>query len=331
MKPASRIFRRLGLALALTATALQVQAADIVIGYQTGIDPAKVPQAEGAYEKAIGEKLDWRRFNSGPEVVTALASGHLQIGNLGSSPLAAATSRGLPLVTFLVAARIDSAEALVVRNGSGINGPQDLLGKTIATPFVSTSHYSLLGAIKHWGLDASKVKIVNLQPAEISAAWKRGDIDGAFVWSPALGEIKKDGKVLTDAAEVGRWGAPTFEVWVARKDFAEKHPEVLARFAEVTLKSFADYNANPAAWDAASPQVASIARLTGAEPADVPELLAGSAFPNRDEQLSEAWLGGGTAKAIAATAEFLKEQGRVDRVRPSYAEFVSSDAVRAAQ
>ncbi|TBU99233.1 taurine ABC transporter substrate-binding protein [Stutzerimonas kirkiae] len=331
MKPASRIFRRLGLALALTATALQVQAADIVIGYQTGIDPAKVPQAEGAYEKAIGEKLDWRRFNSGPEVVTALASGHLQIGNLGSSPLAAATSRGLPLVTFLVAARIDSAEALVVRNGSGINDPQDLLGKTIATPFVSTSHYSLLGAIKHWGLDASKVKIVNLQPAEISAAWKRGDIDGAFVWSPALGEIKKDGKVLTDAAEVGRWGAPTFEVWVARKDFAEKHPEVLARFAEVTLKSFADYNANPAAWDAASPQVASIARLTGAEPADVPELLAGSAFPNRDEQLSEAWLGGGTAKAIAATAEFLKEQGRVDRVRPSYAEFVSSDAVRAAQ
>ena len=66
--------------------------------------------------------------------------------------------------------------------------------------------------LKHWQIDPSKVKIVNLNPAEIAAAWRRGDIDGAFVWSPALGEIKKSGKVLTDAAEVGQWGAPTFEV-----------------------------------------------------------------------------------------------------------------------
>ena len=105
--------------------------------------------------------------------------------------------------------------------------PADLAGTTLATPFVSTSHYSLLGALKHWQIDPSKVRIVNLNPTEINAAWQRGNIDGAFVWSPALGEIKKTGKVLTDAAEVGAWGAPTFEVWVARKDFAEKHPEVL--------------------------------------------------------------------------------------------------------
>lgn len=101
--------------------------------------------------------------------------------------------------------------------------------------FFRPGDYSLLGALKHWGLDASKIKVVNLQPAEIAAAWKRGDIDGAFVWSPALGEIRKTGKTLTDAAQVGQWGAPTFEVWVARKDYAEKHPEVVARFAKVTL------------------------------------------------------------------------------------------------
>jgi taurine transport system substrate-binding protein len=184
-------------------------------------DPSKVPQADGLYEKTIGQPIDWRRFNSGPEVVTAIASGDVQIGNLGSSPLAAAASRNLPIVAFIVSAQINAAEALVVRNGSGIEKPQDLIGKTIATPFVSTSHYSLLGAMKHWGLDASKVKVVNLQPAEIAAAWKRGVIDGAFVWSPALGEIRKTGKTLTDAAQVGQWGAPTFEVWVARKDYAE--------------------------------------------------------------------------------------------------------------
>ena len=41
-------------------------AANLTVGYQTGIDPSKVPQADGLYEKTIGQKIDWRRFNSGP-------------------------------------------------------------------------------------------------------------------------------------------------------------------------------------------------------------------------------------------------------------------------
>lgn len=317
---------RLLAVLLVTGLSICAQAQDIIIGYQTGIDPTKVPQANGGYEKAIGEKLDWRRFNSGAEVVTAIASGDVQIGNLGSSPLAAAATRGLPIVTFVVAAQINSAEALVVRNASNIHKPADLVGKTIATPFVSTSHYSLLGALKHWNVDASKIKVVNLNPAQITAAWKRGDIDGAFVWSPALGEIKKDGKVLTDAAEVGTWGAPTFEVWVARKDFAEKHPEVLAKFAKVSIDAYTAYNANKAAWTADSEQVKAIARLTGANAADVPELLAGSTFPESAEQ--KALLNGKTAKDIAATAVFLKEQGKADGVLADYSPYVSSQFVQ---
>ena len=170
------------------------------------------------------------------------------------------------------------------------------------------------------------MKVVNLQPAEIAAAWKRGDIDGAFVWSPALGEIRKTGKTLTDAAEVAGWGAPTFEVWVARKDFAEKHPEVVAKFARVTLQSFADYTANKARWTADSEPVQKIARLTGANPADVPDLLAGSAFP--DAQAQAGLLQSQTPAAIAETARFLKEQGKVETVLPDYAPYVSARFVQ---
>lgn len=311
----------------LLSTAFATQAANLTIGYQTGTDPSKVPQADGEYEKAIGEKIDWRRFNSGPEVVTAIASGDVQIGNLGSSPLAAAAARQLPIVAFIVSAQINSSEALVVRNGSGIDNPQDLVGKTIATPFVSTSHYSLLGALKHWGLEG-KVKVVNLQPSEIAAAWKRGDIDGAFVWSPALGEIRKTGKTLTDAAQVGQWGSPTFEVWVARKDYAQKHPEVIAQFAGVTLKAFADYAAHKSEWTADSAPIQKIARLTGANASDVPELLAGSSYPDAKAQLSPALLGGGTAKDIAGTAAFLQEQKKIPGVLPDYSPFVSAQYIK---
>ena len=315
--------RTLFVALSLAGLSLGAQAADLTIGYITGIDPTKLAQAEGRYDKAIGQKIDWRRFDSGPAVVAALASGDLQIGNLGSSPLAAGASRNVPLVTFIVTAQIKGSEALVVRDGSGIKEPQDLVGKTIATPFVSTSHYSLLGALKHWGLTPQQVKVVNLSPAQITAAWKRGDIDGAFTWSPALGEIRKTGKILTDAGQVSEWGAPTFEVWVARKDFAEKHPEIVEKFAKVSLDAIADYNANQAAWTADSDKVQKIAALTGANAADVPELLHGAHFPSTAEQKSPQLLGAGTAKDIAQTALFLKEQGKIESVLPDYSGYVS--------
>ncbi|MCP1442797.1 ABC-type taurine transport system substrate-binding protein [Pseudomonas sp. GGS8] len=48
---------------------LSTQAATLTFGYQTGVAPRKVPQADGDYEKTIGHKIDWRRFNSSPQVV----------------------------------------------------------------------------------------------------------------------------------------------------------------------------------------------------------------------------------------------------------------------
>ena len=95
-------------------------------------------------------------------------------------------------------------------------------------PYVSTTHYSLLAALKHWKLDPAKLSIVNLRPSEISAAWQRGDIDAAYVWDPALSQALKTGSVLVNSEQVGQWGAPTFEAWVARKDFAAAQPQALA-------------------------------------------------------------------------------------------------------
>ncbi|MEN0106107.1 MAG: ABC transporter substrate-binding protein, partial [Pseudomonas sp.] len=181
---------RLLAALAFSGFAISTQAADFTVAYQTTVDPAKVAQADGAYEKASKSKIDWRKFDSGAEVITAVASGDVQIGYVGSSPLAAAATRQLPVQTFLIATQIGAAEALVARNGAGINSPQDLVGKKVAVPFVSTGHYSLLAALKHWNIDPKKVEIINLAPPAIIAAWQRGDIDATYVWDPALGKAK---------------------------------------------------------------------------------------------------------------------------------------------
>lgn len=241
--------------------ATSAQAVDVIVAYQTSAEPAKVAQADNSFAKLSGANADWRKFDSGSSVVRALASGDVQIGNIGSSPLAVAASQNVPIEVFLLASQLGSSEALVVKKE--IKTPQDLIGKRIAVPFISTAHYSLLAALKHWGIKPGQVTILNLQPPAIAAAWQRGDIDGAYVWAPAVSELAKTGTVLTDSAQVGQWGAPTLDVWVVRKDFAKAHPEVVTAFARSALAAQAAYLNNPEQWLQNQAHLAPLSRLSG--------------------------------------------------------------------
>ena len=314
---------RLLAALSLATASFFAQAAtDVTVAYQTTVDPAKVAQADGAYEQATQADIKWRKFDNGADIIAAIASGDVQIGYLGSSPLTAAITRNVPVETFLIATQIGGAEALVARNGSGINSPQDLVGKKIAVPFVSTGHYSLLAALKHWNIDPSSVTILNLAPPAIVAAWKRGDIDATYVWDPALGSAKENGKVLITSGELSKLGAPTFDAWIVRKDFAAKHPDIVKAFAKVTLDAYADYHKDPKAWLANQSNVDKLVKLSGAKAADIPLLLQGNVYPQATDQA--VLLGAPTTKALADTAAFLKEQGKVDAVLPDYAPSVNA-------
>ncbi len=329
----STISRRLLLAAStafLGLSALGTFAAEgtrITIGYQTVVEPSKVPQADGTYEAATKATIDWRKFDSGADVIAAIASGSIDIGYVGSSPLAAAASRDLPIQTIFVVGLIGESEALVARNGAGISKIADLAGKKVAVPFVSTTHYSLLAALKHEGVDPKTVEILNLRPPEIAAAWERGDIDAAYVWDPALGQIKGSGAVVVDSAKVADWGAPTFDAWIVRNDFAEKNPDAVREFVKVTGGAYEQFLAEKAAWTPSSPQAAKIAKLTGAKVEDVPDLLNGYVFPSLTDQASDKFLGGATVTAVAATSAFLKEQGKIDAVLPDYSKYVTSKYV----
>ncbi len=309
-------------ALTVSFSAPSAESADVTIniGYQPIVEPSRVPQADGTYEKATKAKINWQKFDSGADVIAAIASGSLDIGYVGSSPLAAAASRQLPIETIALVGLISEAEALAVR---GIDKPEQLAGKKIATPFVSTAHYSLLTALKHWNIDPKTVEILNLRPPEIAAAWTRGDIDGAYVWDPVLSEIKKTGTVLATSADVATWGGPTFDAWIVSKSFAEAHPDLVATFVKVTGDATAAYRAKPEAWNATSPEAEKIARLTGAKQDEVPALLKGYIFPTLQEQAGADLLGGGTVKAVAATSAFLKEQGKIPAVLDDYSAYVS--------
>lgn len=306
------------------------------VGYQLINSPWAVPIAEGAFERATGYAIRWARFDSGAKVAAAMASGDVQIGVLGSSPLAAAVSSGVDVQLFFILDDIASSEALVARDGSGIDPkrPETLKGKRLGTPFVSTTHFHTMFALELGGLPPGEVRLLNMQPPQIAAAWERGDIDAAFVWDPALARIKRTGTVMVTSGELSAKGKATFDGIAVARDFAEAEKGFMARFVRVIEDANETYRNGRAAWTPDSPQVKAVARLFGGEPADVPPSLALYRYPTLAEQASSAWLGGGpdgaAAKTLKATAEFLKGQGKVDVVLPDYARFVTTEFVEAA-
>ncbi len=305
----------------------------VVIAYQTDALPSSVAIANGEFAKATGYEIDFRKFNSGADIFAAIASGDVQIGYVGSSPYAAATSRGLDVKAFYLASISGIDEALVVRNGSGINSLADLKGKKLAAAPVSTDHYQLLALLKKQGLSEKDVQVFAIPQPEIVAGYNRGDLDGGFVWDPALTELKKNGKVLVTSKQVAELGAPTFSAWVATGGFAKENPEFLKNFSAVIEKYYSSFRNDKAAWGADSDNAKQLAKLLGGTPADQAAALGNLNLVPLNVQASDAWLGGGeksgVAKILKDTASFLKEQKKINAVLPSYAAFVTPAAINA--
>ena len=103
-------------ALVLTG-AVGAQQKTVTFANQDMLVPMRLVMESGEVEKETGYKINWRMFSGGGDVIRAMASGDVQMGELGSSPLTAAASQGQEIKMFWVSADIASAEALVARDG----------------------------------------------------------------------------------------------------------------------------------------------------------------------------------------------------------------------
>ncbi|MCB8749056.1 taurine ABC transporter substrate-binding protein [Rhodoferax sp. U2-2l] len=314
----------------LGANSLFAQTKEVTFAYQDMLVPLRTLIESGELEKTTGYKINWRQFGGGADVVRALSAGDVQIGEAGSSPIAAAASQGQDIKLFWILDDIADAEALVARKGSGITGWKDLKGKKVATPFVSTAHYQLLVGLKLEGVEPKDVSVVNLRPPEIGAAWERGDIDAAFIWDPVLSRIKATGTPIATSGSIGKKGHPTFDGLVVNGKWAAANEGFVVALVKALAKADDSYRTNPSKWTADSPEIKAIAKWSKADPNGVPAAIALYKFPTLQEQLSSTWLGGGAATALSHTAVFLKEQGRIQEVKPDYNAYVSTRYVRQA-
>jgi len=276
-------------------------------------------------EKALPDhKITWIKFDSGASVNQAFLGKSLDIAALGSSPFARGISGSSP-IPYKVAFILDVAgenEALVARRGAGISGIAGLRGKTIATPFASTSHYSLLAALESAGLGASDVKLVDLQPQAIIAAWQRKDIDAAYVWLPTLDELRRTGTQLTSSKEIGAAGKPTLDLAVVSDELISRDPKAIDTWRRVEAEALSLLKSDPEG------SVRAVAAELGISAADAKAQLAQGVFLTPAEVASADWLGtdgtpGKLLTYVTDTAQFLADQKQIDAPP-------SADAVREA-
>jgi taurine transport system substrate-binding protein len=309
-------------AMALSASALAAET--MVIATFSDPTPMNAVRVTDAFTKATGWDIEWRVFNSGTDVIAAMASGDVKVAELGSSPLAIAASQGVDLQMFMLSYAIGESESLIAHNGSGIASVEDLKGKRVAVPVGSTAHYSLMGAIAHAGLAESDVTIISMPPDQIAAAWDQGTVDAAFIWPPVQTKLLESGTRIIGADTTAEWGYPTFNAWTVNTEFAATHKDQMVAFAKTMDAANLAYLTDPAAWTADNASVKAIADISGAGADQIPEILKGYTFVPLKDQVGEKWLGS-AAKVMKSTAEFLKAAGRIDTVSDDYSAFVNTE------
>ncbi|MDT5399402.1 MAG: taurine transport system substrate-binding protein [Mycobacterium sp.] len=290
----------------------------IRIGYQTFPSGDLVVKNNKWLEEALPDyNIKWVKFDSGADVNTAFIAKELDFGALGSSPVARGLSAPLN-IPYKVAFVLDVAgdnEALVARNGAGVNTIADLKGKKIATPFASTAHYSLLAALAQNNLSTKDVQLIDLQPPAILAAWERGDIDAAYTWLPTLDELRKTGKDLITSRQLAKDGKPTLDLAAVADDFASAHPDVVDKWRQQEARALTTIKDDPTA------AAKAIAAEIGLSPEDVAGQLKQGVYLTPDQVASAEWLGsdgnpGNIAANLESASQFLAEQKQIPTAAP---------------
>ena len=277
-------------------------------------NPTAILQAQGTLDHDLGTKVTWKEMSSGGAMNALIATGSMDIGlGAGTAPTAAGLAQGIPYKVIAMCDNIAGAEEMTVRKSANIKKPQDFIGKTVATPFGSTSNFRLVGFLTVHNL-LGKVKMVYMPPADLVAAWQRGQIDGAYVWPPAKTKLlQNDGEVYHTYKDLDAAGYVIGDLIVVRNGFAEQYPETVTAFLKAYGKAVDLYSTDQ------EKAVALCAKGTGLSEADAKADMAEYEFVTLKGSLSADWLGapdkpGRLPTLLHNTAKFLHSQKSIPSI-----------------
>ncbi|MFI3172777.1 MAG: ABC transporter substrate-binding protein [Eubacteriales bacterium] len=290
----------------------------VVIGTQEMPNDEGIAKAEGYFEDELGVEVEIISFDSGSDVITAIAAGSVDFALAGSCPATIAISNGYDVEVIWIHDVLGSAESFVVRSETGVEDIADLEGMVIATPFASTAHFSVLKALENAGLTTDDVTLLDMQPDEIYAAWESDLIDATYVWDPVLSQLS-DSTVLCTSGDLAEIGFMTSNVEMVNTEFADLYPEVVEGYIRALDTAVELYQTDKEA------AVEIIATALAIDSESAESQMDGSIWLSAEEQLQDSYFGtmdaqGGLVQNLYETAEFLLEQDSIQEV-PDYSVF----------
>ena len=208
--------------------------------------------ADGTFQEALGDtKLETTTFNAGPAAIESLLSGAIDATFIGPNPAINAFVKSNGDALRIVSGATNNGAAFVVK--PEINGPEDLKGKTLATPQLGGTQDV---ALRKWLLDnglkvqttgGSDVDIVNQENSQTLDLFKSGEIDGAWLpepWASRL-VLEAGGKTLLD--EKTLWPDEQFQttILISSRQFLEEHPATIEALIKGEIAETEAIESNP--------------------------------------------------------------------------------------
>ena len=194
--------------------------------------------ASGALEGAP-YTVEWSEFPAAQPLLEAVGGGAADLGLAADAPFIFAYQSGSPVKAIAVQAPANQAAealAILVKNGSPLRSPQDLVGKSVATTRGSIGHHLLLQTLERANIPVNKVRVTFLPPGDAKAAFNSGSIDAWATWTPYTNvAIKEGARTVADAKD---YGLPLY-IDIAHADSIDPKRAMLADFLKREAKAVA--------------------------------------------------------------------------------------------
>ncbi|MGC1373917.1 MAG: ABC transporter substrate-binding protein [Candidatus Sulfotelmatobacter sp.] len=212
---------------------------------------AMVGKANGWFEKAMGPgvKVRWTSFNAGPAAIEALFGGALDMTYIGPNPAINGYVRSNGEAVRVVAGAASGGASLVVRNGSGIEKPQDFHGKRVASPqFGNTQDVALRNWLKSNGLKTTDkggdVQVIPMANPDQLTLFLKKELDAAWAPEPWATRLiqEGDGRLFLDERTLWPNGQFVTALLVVNPKFLKNHPDLVKKWirAHVELTDWID-------------------------------------------------------------------------------------------
>jgi NitT/TauT family transport system substrate-binding protein len=195
-----------------------------------------IGKANGWFEKTMGSnvKIQWTSFNAGPSAIEALFAGAIDMTYVGPNPAITGYVRSQGEALRVVAGAASGGASLIVRSDSGIQKPEGLHGKKIASPQLgNTQDVALRAWLKAHGMksqdkggDVQVVPLVN--PDQLTLFLKK-ELDAAWAPEPWATRLIREGngRLFLDERDLWPHGQFVTTHLIVSTKFLREHADLV--------------------------------------------------------------------------------------------------------